>query len=67
MQLPLLTRTPAAPHNDLSAPLEIKLRRIHQRRRRAFIRRLVKIAGWGAAILCATAFVLATGLGTAPR
>jgi hypothetical protein len=40
-------------------PLEFKLRRLHQRRRRAAIRQLVISAFWGAGLLSIAAFLLA--------
>ena len=46
---------------DSIVPLEIKLRRLHQRRRRAAIRRLMKIAVWSAGAVGLAAFVLALG------
>jgi len=51
---------------DTVVPLEIKLRRLHQRRRRAAIRRLMKVAFWSAGALGVAASVLALG-NAAPR
>lgn len=67
MQLPLVTRAPVAAQNELNASLEVRLRHIHRRRRRAVIRRLVKAACWSAGILGTAAFALAAGIGAAPR
>ena len=65
MQLPLLTRAPVAAHKDVSAPLELRLRRNRQRRRRALIRRFATLACWSAGLLGAGAFVFALTLGAA--
>lgn len=46
---------------DSAVPLEIKLRRLHHRRRRAAIRRIMKIAIWSAGAVGLAAFVLALG------
>ena len=50
-----------------SQPLELRLRQIHHRRRRAAMRRLVTAAFWGAGILAVGAFALALGLEAAQR
>jgi hypothetical protein len=63
MQAPLVARSPAAEHEDASAPLELRLRHIHQRRRKESIRRLASVAFWSFGLLAATAFVLALTLG----
>jgi hypothetical protein len=52
---------------DHVVPLEVKLRRLHQRRRRAAIRRLVRVAFWSAGALGVTAFVLVLGIEAAPK
>jgi hypothetical protein len=63
MQLPLLIRAPMAAHQDVNASLGIRLRQIHQRRRRVFIRRLLTAAFWSAGLLGGAAFVFAVTLG----
>lgn len=65
MQLPLLSRATMAAHEDVNASLGIRLRQIHQRRRRVFIRRLATAAFWSAGLLGAGAFVYALTLGVA--
>jgi hypothetical protein len=47
--------------------LEVRLRRFHQRRRRAVMRRMLKGALWIAGLLCAATFVLAMGLAVTQR
>jgi hypothetical protein len=67
MQLrPLSRAAPAAP-NDGNLPLEVRLHHLHRRRRRAFMRRFIGTACWGAAILGATGFALAMTLGLGQR
>jgi hypothetical protein len=57
------TRTPVQAGNIADSPLtlEVKLRRLHQRRRRAAMRRLMRIAFWSAGALGVAAFMLALG------
>ncbi|HWO91003.1 MAG TPA: hypothetical protein VN985_07960 [Candidatus Eisenbacteria bacterium] len=52
---------------DGSVSLEVRLRRIHQRRRRAVMRRLLKGAFWIAGFICAATFVLALGVEVTQR
>jgi fatty acid desaturase len=42
-------------------PLEIRLRRLHQRRRRAAMRRVMRVAFWFAGAVGLAAFALALG------
>ena len=46
---------------DSPLTLEVKLRRLHQRRRRAAMRRLMRIAFWSAGALGVAALMLALG------
>jgi fatty acid desaturase len=46
---------------DPVVPLEIRLRRLHQRRRRAAMRRLMRVAFWSAGAIGLAAFALALG------
>jgi len=46
---------------DPGVSLEIRLRRLHQRRRRAAIRRVMKVVFWSAGALGVAAFVLVLG------
>jgi hypothetical protein len=48
-------------------PLEVRLRRLHQRRRRAAIRRLMRVAFWSAGAIGVAAFVLILGIEAAPK
>ena len=67
MQLrPLSRAAPTAPNHG-NLPLEVRLHHLHRRRRRAFMRRFVSTACWGAAILGATGFALAMTLGLGQR
>jgi hypothetical protein len=63
MQVPLITRAPVAARQDPNSSLGIRLRQIHQRRRRVFVRRLVAAALWSAGLLGGAAFVFALAVG----
>jgi hypothetical protein len=67
MQVRSLTRAPVAAQNDGELPLEVRLHHLHQRRRRAFIRRMLSMACWSAAILGSAGFALAVTLGLAQK
>ena len=67
MQLRPLTRAPATAQKPIELPLEIRLHHLHQRRRRAFIRRLMSTACWTAVILGSAGFALAVSLGLTQR
>ena len=58
---------PSVAGQDGSVSLELRLRRLHQRRRRAVMGRLLKGAFWIAGLLCAATFVLALGLEVTQR
>lgn len=66
MSLGLAARTPAE-QKDAGAPLELRLRHIHQRRRKQLIRRLASATFWSFGLLAAAAFVLAQTLGVMQR
>lgn len=51
--------------SDLS--LEFRLRRIHQRRRQALVRRLISIICWSVGLLASAAFVLVMAIGLTLR
>jgi hypothetical protein len=55
----------ALPAGDL--PLEYRLRRLHRRRRRAVIRRLIKGAFWSVGLLGAAVFVIGVSVEVAQR
>jgi hypothetical protein len=66
MQLrPLSRAAPAAQNGNL--PLEVRLHQLHQRRRRAFLRRFVSTACWSAVILGAAGFALVMTFGLGQR
>jgi hypothetical protein len=67
MQLRPLTRAPVAAREESDLPLGVRLHRLHQRRRRAFVRRLVGTACWTAAILGSAGFALAISLSLTQR
>jgi hypothetical protein len=58
---------PSVVGQDGSVSLEVRLRRIHQRRRRAVMRQLLKGAFWIAGLLCAATFVIALGFEATQR
>jgi hypothetical protein len=58
---------PAAPDLNGQGSLEFRLRKLHQRRRRAIARQLVKAGLWGAGLLGAGVFVLAIGIEATQR
>lgn len=63
MQVPLINRSAMAARQDVNTSLRIRLRQIHQRRRRVFIRRLVTAAFWTAGLMGGAAFVFALAVG----
>jgi hypothetical protein len=63
MQLPLINRASMDARQDANSSLGIRLRQIHQRRRRVLIRRLVTAAFWSAGLLGGAAFVFALAVG----
>jgi hypothetical protein len=67
MQLRPLIRSGLPAEKDGNLPLEVRLHHLHQRRRRAFIRRFVGTACWAAAVLGASGFALAMTLGLGQR
>ena len=58
---------PIVSGQDGSVSLEVRLRRIHKRRRRAVMRQLLMGAFWVAGFICAATFVLALGLAVTQR
>ena len=52
-------------HKAVGGTLELRIRQIHRRRRRALMRRAFTVAIWGTGIVCAGAFVYALTLGVA--
>lgn len=58
---------PSAVTPDGSVSLELRLRRLHRRRRRAVMRSVLKGAFWIAGLLCAATFVVALGLEVTQR
>jgi hypothetical protein len=67
MQLRPLTRAPVAAQKDGDVPLEVRLNHLHQRRRRAFIRRALNTVCWAAAIIGVAGFALVLTLGLGQR
>jgi hypothetical protein len=67
MQLRPLSRAAPTRQNDGNLPLEVRLHHLHQRRRRAFMRRFITTACWSAAILGAAGFGLVMTLGLGQR
>jgi hypothetical protein len=67
MRLLVSDRVPVTAVEDGSAPLNVRIRRLHQRRRRAVVRRLLKGAVWSAGLLGGVAFALAEGVGLVQR
>jgi hypothetical protein len=63
MHAPLVARMQDAGHQEASMSLELRLRQIHQRRRREHIRRFVGVAFWSFGLLAAATFVLVLSLG----
>jgi hypothetical protein len=67
MQLRPLSRAAPAAQSDGNLPLEVRLHHLHQRRRRALMRRFVGTACWSAVILGAAGFALMMTLGLGQR
>jgi hypothetical protein len=65
MQVPLLNRSSIEAHKTAGGTLELRIRQIHRRRRRALMRRAFTVAIWSAGIVCAAAFVYALTIGVA--
>ena len=67
MSLPLIAGTSTAERQDSVASLEVRLRHIHQRRRRAAMRRFFGLAFWSSGLLAVGALVVAMALGVIQR
>ena len=65
MQVPLLYRAQIEVHTAGGGTLDLRIRQIHRRRRRAFMRRAFTVAAWSAGLVGAAAFVYALTLGVA--